>query len=139
MAKTLERSGKTSSSNFCGRRLADSYSLFFSLIHTVLLDEFSFEEMRTWNQCKISFCCLCIWCKSKELRGRGSPRAPTPMVESFSVGLLPAKKLLHRVAFGITNIASAKLRRARRVFHQPAFMDSCLTINCTRLACRASR
>ena len=41
---------------------------FFSLIHPV--DEFSFKEMRMWGQPKTSSCCLCVWCKSKELQGR---------------------------------------------------------------------
>ena len=40
----------------CGQ-LADYYSLFFSLIHPLLLNEFSFKEMRTRDQSKISSCC----------------------------------------------------------------------------------
>ena len=35
---------------------------------------------------------LCVWHKSRELRGRGSPGFPTPMIESFSAELLPAIK-----------------------------------------------
>ena len=58
----------------------------------LLLDEFSFKEMRTQSQTKISSCCLYVWCKSRELGGRGSPRFPTPMVESFSADLLLAIK-----------------------------------------------
>ena len=41
---------------------------FSSLIHPA--GEFSFEEMRMWGQPKISSCCLCLWCKSKELGGK---------------------------------------------------------------------
>ena len=62
---------------------------FFSLIHPV--DEFSFKEMSImWGQPKISSCCLYFWCKSKELRGKGSTRFPTSTVESFSAYFLPA-------------------------------------------------
>ena len=62
---------------------------FFSLIHPV--DEFSFKEMSImWGQPKISSCCLCVWYKSKELRGRGSTRFPTSIVVSFSADFLPA-------------------------------------------------
>ena len=61
---------------------------FFSLIHPV--DEFSFKEMRMWGQPEISSCYLCVWCKSKELGGRGSRRFPTSMVESFYADFLPA-------------------------------------------------
>ena len=43
-----------------------------------------------WSQPKILSCYLCVWCKSKELGGRGSTRVPTPMVESFSQDFLPA-------------------------------------------------
>ena len=78
-------------SSFCGR-LADYYSHVFSLIHQLLLGEFSFKEMRTYSQTKISSCCLYVWCKSRELGGSGSPRFPTPMVESLSADLLPAIK-----------------------------------------------
>ena len=72
---------------------------FFSLIHPV--DEFSFKEMRMWGQPKTSSCCLCVWCKSKELGGRGSTRSPTSMVESFSVDFLPAIESYWTVAFRI--------------------------------------
>ena len=61
---------------------------FFNLIHPV--DEFSFKEMHMWGKPKTSSCFLCVWCKSKELGGRGSTRSPTSMVESFSVDFLPA-------------------------------------------------
>ena len=75
----------------CGQ-LADHYSHFFSLIHPLLSNEFSFKEMRTWCQSKISSCCLCLWCKSRELGGWGSPRFTTTMAESFSTDLLAAIK-----------------------------------------------
>ena len=42
---------------------------FFSLSHPV--DEFSVKEIHMWGQPKISSCCLCVWCKSKELGGLG--------------------------------------------------------------------
>ena len=63
--------------------------MFFSLIH--LVDEFSFKKISImWGQPKISSCCLCVWCKSKELGGRGSTRFPTSIVESFSADILAA-------------------------------------------------
>ena len=47
------------------------------------LSKFSFKVMRMWVQAKISSCCLCVWCKSQELGGKGSTRFLTPIVESF--------------------------------------------------------
>ena len=44
------------------------------------------------------------------------------------------KKSLGKVVFGIIYISSAKSRSARGASHQPAFMDSCLTISHARLA-----
>ena len=44
------------------------------------------------GQSKISPCCICDWCKSREMGDRESLRLPTPMVESFSADLLPAIK-----------------------------------------------
>ena len=35
---------------------------------------------------------LSVWSKSRELAGKGSPRFPTPMMESFSADLLPTIK-----------------------------------------------
>ena len=55
-------------------------------------DELSFKEMRVWGQSKISSCCICDWCESRETEGRESPRLLTPSVESFSADLLPAIK-----------------------------------------------
>ena len=46
--------------------------------------------MRMWGQSKISSCSICDWFESREMGDRGSPRLPTPMVESFSADLLPA-------------------------------------------------
>ena len=66
-------------------QMAHYSSHVFSLIHILPLDEFSFKKMRTWGQSKISSCCLCVWCKSRELGSRGSPRFVTPIVESFSL------------------------------------------------------
>ena len=61
---------------------------FFSLIH--LVDEFSFKKISImWGQPKISSCCLCVWCESKELGGRGSTRYPISIVESFPADFLP--------------------------------------------------
>ena len=50
--------------------MSNYYSHVLSLIHPV--DEFSFKEMRTWGQFKISSGCLCVLCESKELGGRVS-------------------------------------------------------------------
>ena len=48
--------------------------------------------MRTQGESKVSSCCFCVWCKSRELGGRRSPRFPcvTPVPESFSSDLLRA-------------------------------------------------
>ena len=81
-AESLERGGIISSRSFYGQ-LPDYYSHVFSLIQPV--DEFSFKEMRTWGQSKISSCFLCVWCKSGEIWSRGSPISP--MVERFSSDL----------------------------------------------------
>ena len=73
---------------------------FFSLIHPV--HEFSFKEMSImWGQPKISSCCLCVWCKSKELGGSPSTRFPTSMVESFSADFVSAVESYWTVAFRI--------------------------------------
>ena len=47
------------------------------------------KEMRIRGQVKISSCSFCVWCKSRELGARGSPRVPcaTAVVESFSSDL----------------------------------------------------
>ena len=135
MAKTLECEGSILSSSFCGH-LANYYSHVFSLVHR--LDEFSFKKMRTWGQSKVSSCCLCVWCKSRELGDRGS-------LNTIGGNLLhrPStsyKKAFDRIAFGINYIILAKSRRARGASHEPAFMDSySLIISHMRLACLPSR
>ena len=50
------------------------------------------KEMRTQGQSKISSCYFCVWCKSRELEGRGSLKFPCviPNLESFSSDLLGA-------------------------------------------------
>ena len=50
--------------------MGNYYSHVFSLIRPV--DEFSFKEMTTWGQFKISSGCLYVLCESKELGGRVS-------------------------------------------------------------------
>ena len=55
--ESLECEGNISSSSFYGQ-LTDYFSLIFNFIHPV--DEFSFKEMRTWYQSKISSCYLCV-------------------------------------------------------------------------------
>ena len=68
-----------------------------SLIYQV--DEFfiySFQvllkEMRTHGEFKISSCYFCVWCKSREVGGWGSPICPyvVQVVEGFSSDLLGA-------------------------------------------------
>ena len=51
-----------------------------------------FKEMRTQGQLKSSFSCFCVWCKSKEFGGKGSPRflCVISVMKSFSLGLLRA-------------------------------------------------
>ena len=68
---------------------------FFIFSFLVLL-----KEMRTRGGSKISFCCLYVSCKSRKLRGRGSPRFPcvTSVVES-AWDILRAVILLGRVAY----------------------------------------
>ena len=62
--------------------------------------QFSFKEMRMRSQPKISSCCLCVWCKSKELGDRWSTRFSIPLVESFSADFSSSyRNLLNRVAF----------------------------------------
>ena len=112
-AKTLEREESILSSSFCWQ-MADYYSHFFSLINQ--LDEFSFKEIRTWGQSKISSFCLCVWCKSREWRGSGNPRFKTPMVEVFSADLLPAIKS-HWAELDLELFVLLQLN-----------LDSCLTI-----------
>ena len=122
--------------SFCGQ-LANYYSHVFSLIHP--LDEFSFQEMRTWVQSKFSYCCLSVWCKSRELGGRGESKIPNTKDGNLCILSTSYKMSLGRVAFGIIYITSSKSWGGRGASHQPAFMVSCLTIRHTRLACLPSR
>ena len=48
------------------------------------------KEMKTRGEPEISSCCFCVWCKSRELGGRVSPRFPckTQVVKSFYSDLL---------------------------------------------------
>ena len=43
------------------------------------------NKMGSQGQSKISSCCFCVWCKSRELGGRENLKFPcvTPVVESF--------------------------------------------------------
>ena len=95
-AESLEREGTISSCSFYWQ-LANYYSHGFSLIHP--LDEFSLKEMRTWGQSKISFCFLCVWCKSREMGGRRSPIFTNG--GEFLHRTSKYRKLLNRVAFRI--------------------------------------
>ena len=104
------------------------------------MDEFSFKEMKTWGQFKISSCCLCVRCKSRKLGGNGSSRFSTPMVESFSADLLPAiKSCWAELHLELFTYLWLNLRLRRKHLTSFAFMDSYLTINHTRLACLPSR
>ena len=89
LAKTLEREGRISWYSFC-KQLADYYSHVFSL--TTHCQWVLLQGNKTWVQSKISSCCLCLWCNSRELIDRGSPRFTTPIVESSSTDLLPPIK-----------------------------------------------
>ena len=62
-AKTQEHEGRILSSSFC-EQLADYYLQVYT--HTLPLDEFSFKEMRTWGQTKISsyFILKTYWAES---------------------------------------------------------------------------
>ena len=93
LAKSLRREGSISSCSFHGK-LADYYSHVFSLIHP--MDEVSFKM---WGQSKVSSCCLCVWCKSREMRGRETSR----FINGRELLLRPSsyRKLLGRVIFRI--------------------------------------
>ena len=72
-AKILEREGNFSSSSFYGQP-PDNKSHASRLAYPV--DEFSFKEMRTWGQSKITSYCICVWCESGELKGKRSSGLP---------------------------------------------------------------
>ena len=85
--------------------LVDEFFIFSLL---VLL-----KEMNGRCESRVSSCCFCVSCKSRELGGRRCPRLPclTPVVES---SLKPSSynKLLGRVAFKIlSNIHDGALLR----------------------------
>ena len=75
------------------RLLVTRASLIY-LVHEFSI--FSFlvllREVIWRGELKISSCCFCAWCKSRNLRSRGSPRFPcvTPVVKSFFSDLLRA-------------------------------------------------
>ena len=62
--------------------LEDEFFIFLFLVFP--------KEMNTWSESKILSCCFCVWCKSRELGGRGSWRffCVTPVVKSFFSDLL---------------------------------------------------
>ena len=68
LVKIPEHEGSISPSSFMGNYPTIGH--VFSLIYPV--DEFSFKEVRTCGQFKISSDCLCVLCESKELGGRVS-------------------------------------------------------------------
>ena len=49
------------------------------------------------------------------------------------------KNLLGRISFGIMYVVSAKSQSVSGTSHQPAFIDSCVTISHTRLPCLPGR
>ena len=103
--------------------------------NSLLSNEFSFKEMKTLGQSKISSYCLCLWCKSRELKGRGSPKFPAAMVESFSPDHLKAIKIYWPETHLELYIASVKSRSVREHLTSLLFWISCLTFTHTRLAC----
>ena len=94
----------------------------------MLSNEFSFKEMRTWSQSKTSSCCLYLWCKSRELGGRGSPRFPTAMVESFSADPLPAIRSYWPETHLESYTASAKSQSVKEHLTSLLFWISYLSI-----------
>ena len=86
LAKDLKREGNIESFRFYGQM---AWAVI-SLIHPK--DELPFKEIRMQGQSAISSSCICNWCESREIGGKGSPILSTSMVESFSPDLLPAIK-----------------------------------------------
>ena len=90
--------GASNHSAFMGK-----WPTFISLIHPE--DELSIKEMRMWGQSKISSCCLCDWCVSREMGGKGESK-----ITNTNRGKLlcsPSsryKKVLDQVAFWIVYI-----------------------------------
>ena len=87
--KIAKREGASHHPDFWGNCTTISHT-FFILIYPV--DEFSLKEMRTWSQFEISPYCFFVWCKLREILGRGTSKfnCVTGVVENF-----PS----HRVAF----------------------------------------
>ena len=81
------------------------------------MNEFSFREMKTWGQSKVSSCCFFVWSESRELGGRGSSRFPCviPVVETSS------DRVTFRILSNINDGAPNSLRK------QPT-----LTVDCFR-------
>ena len=82
---------------------------FFIFLFLMLL-----KEMKTHGESKISSSCFCVWCKSKELGGWGSPGLPclNQVGKSFVRPTSNYNKLLGRVAFRIlSNIHDGALLR----------------------------
>ena len=79
----------------------------------------------------------CCWCKSKKLRGRGSPRFSciAPVVESFSSDLLRANnKLLGRgLAFNILSNIPSNIHNGALLRKQPMALINTLTISAKML------
>ena len=124
--KTLDCNATISSSSFC-RELADYYSHVFSLIYPMPLDEFSFEEVRTWGQSEIASCCQWVWCNSRELYRRGESKIPNTSGSKLLRRLFTTyKQLLGRVTFGIHPLA--KSWSSTGASCQPAFVESCLIL-----------
>ena len=68
----------------------DKWSIVLSVLST---QRMSYPSRKCDHcQSKISSSCyICDWCESRKMGGRGSPKLPTPMVESFFADL-PAIK-----------------------------------------------
>ena len=81
--KILERKGSISPFSFYGQP-PNFWSQVFSLAYP--MDEFSFKEMRMWDQSKFTSYCIFVCCESGELGGRRSSRFPCviPVVETSS-------------------------------------------------------
>ena len=75
----------------------------------------------------------------KRIRRQGLSKIPNingeNVLSSFSTSY---NKALGRAAFGIIYVASTKSWVTREASHQPAFMNTCLTISHTCLACLPS-
>ena len=122
--KIMERELSNSPSSVCGQ-LPDYYSHLFYFVYQV--DEFSFREMRTWSQSKISYSCICVWYESGELGRRRISRFPcaTPVVETCS-----SDRVTSRILPNI--IDGAHLRKQPTTLHVACFCKKAppQTYNC---------